>query len=126
MTASSMSQGEEGPLDERIIRDLMEGDEDFLATLTALFEKSGPESVAEMERALKASDADKLAIVAHTLKGSCGNMGSTTLRELCARLEEEGLAGNLAEATRLFASVGKELNRFIAALKAYPLPKQSP
>jgi len=113
----------ESPLNDKIVQSLVEDDAGFLAVLTGLFEKSGPESVVEMEQALQASDAEKLATAAHTLKGSCGNLGATTLRELCARLEEAGLAGNMAEAARLFASVGKELNHFIAALKAYHPPK---
>ena len=72
-----------------------------------------------MREALTAKNAPQLAMAAHTLKGSCGSLGATTLRELCAVLEKNARDGQLEGADELIASSDTELHRLSEALLAY-------
>jgi len=58
-----------------------------------------------LREAAEAGDAHSVERIAHTLKGSCGNMGAVEMEDLCKQLEEivrsEDLTGALARVSRL-------------------------
>jgi len=111
------------PLDADVLRNLMEESEIELSELIELFATSAPTSIADMRRALEKSSAADLSMAAHTLKGSCSNLGAIPLRELCAQIEQAGLSGNFDGAVDLIGSAEKELRRLIEALESYRKPK---
>jgi two-component system sensor histidine kinase/response regulator len=51
-----------------------------------------------LREATEGGDAPSVERVAHTLEGSCGNMGATRMAAICAELEEAGRSGDLAPA----------------------------
>jgi len=72
----------------------------------------------ELEKALQGSDMDALRRNAHSLKGSCGNLGATSLQEACAKLENcarHGEQGNLPE---LITNVSSQLQLVREAISA--------
>ena len=56
--------------------------------------------------------------VAHTLKGSCGNMSAWRMAEICAELQETGVSGDLARAPDLLEQLEAEFGRVRQALEA--------
>ena len=65
------------------------------------------------------SDREELALVvgrglagaAHSLKGSCSNLGASGLRDLCQQIENHGRSGSLDEVFKLLESVDLEFGR---------------
>ncbi len=111
------------PLNADFLTKLKEEDKDELAQLIELFAESAPPIVSEMQRALENSSAADLAMAAHTLKGSSSNFGPSPLRDICAQIEQIGLAGNIDAAASLIFSAEKELYRLLEALKPYGKPE---
>ncbi|MFJ2484159.1 Hpt domain-containing protein [Pseudomonas sp. NPDC087598] len=54
------------------------------------------------------ADAEVLSNVAHSLKGSAGNMGATRLAELCQKLESDAKDKGPAQIAKLVAEIGSE------------------
>jgi PAS domain S-box-containing protein len=98
--------------------------EEQLTQLIELFFESAPATLSEMQRALENASAQDLALAAHTLKGSCSNFGASPLRDLCAQIEQMGLAGHIDGAASLIFSAEKELYRLIETLKPFGKPEQ--
>ncbi|TXT40156.1 MAG: PAS domain-containing protein [Comamonadaceae bacterium] len=70
-------------------------------------------------------DRDEARRMAHTLKGSSGNLGATSVQRLAAELETTLKAGGDADAIeRLTAAVESELQRLIAAIHT-ALPQEA-
>jgi PAS domain S-box-containing protein len=107
------------PFSEKVLRGIVDDDPKELAKLVDLFTASAPGNIASMREALAALNAPLLARAAHTLKGSCGSLGATTLREICLRLEQNAREGQLEGAEELIASAEEELHRFTEALTDY-------
>jgi CheY-like chemotaxis protein/nitrogen-specific signal transduction histidine kinase/HPt (histidine-containing phosphotransfer) domain-containing protein len=104
------------PLNDDVLRRLSE--DSVLTELIDIFVESAPERLAEMRRAVNASDAPGLLISAHMLKGSCSTFGASPLGEVCARIEQAS-GGNMEAAAELIVLAGKELNRLTGALEPY-------
>ena len=66
--------------------------------LVAKFRKQAPAEVEKLEQSISAGDAEETMRVAHGLKGAAGYVAAESIRELAARLEEMGRAGNLGDA----------------------------
>jgi HPt (histidine-containing phosphotransfer) domain-containing protein len=56
--------------------------------------------------------------VAHTLTGSCGNLGATVLAELCAALVEDCRSGDVGAAQAGLELVEREYARVAPAVRA--------
>jgi HPt (histidine-containing phosphotransfer) domain-containing protein len=92
--------------------------------LIDLFETSAPKSIADMKRALDHQSPRDLAFAAHTLKGSCGNLGKFPLYEACVRIELAARDNSLENMPALVADAEKKLAEMITTLKSLP-PKSS-
>jgi CheY-like chemotaxis protein/HPt (histidine-containing phosphotransfer) domain-containing protein len=97
-----------------------------LAELIELFAASAPKSIAQMHAAVEKNDAAALSFAAHTLKGSCGNLGKFPLYEICVQLEQIGRSGNLNGVGDLVVSAENELRRLIDTLRSYRRNKVTP
>jgi HPt (histidine-containing phosphotransfer) domain-containing protein len=84
-------------LDDDIIAELRSLGEDFLISLAEVFVAAIPDRLAEIRAAVQRSDTEGLSVSAHALRGSAANMGGARVASVCARLEEAGYAGQLAE-----------------------------
>jgi HPt (histidine-containing phosphotransfer) domain-containing protein len=63
-------------------------------------------------------DAAAVENLAHTLKGSSGNMGARGMSALCARLEAAGASGDLSQSFGLLERLKEEFLRVDRAFEA--------
>ena len=76
-----------------------------------------PRRVARMREALGRTDAADLAFVAHSLKGSSGQIGAMRVAALSFELEKQGKSADLAAAPALLAELERELKRVAPLLE---------
>ncbi|HJQ27712.1 MAG TPA: response regulator, partial [Rubrobacter sp.] len=109
------------PLDRGVLaalRDLQEeGEPDLLKDLMELFLADVPLQLAVLRKAFEAGDVPSVKRVAHTLKGSCGNMGAASMEALCTELEQTVRSGDLSAASGLISSLEEEFGRARLALE---------
>jgi PAS domain S-box-containing protein len=100
------------------LRELREpGRPDPLAEVADLFLQDLPLRLAKIKQHCEEKDAPMLERVAHSLKGSAGNLGARRLAGFCADLEKLAKTGNLNSAAKLVEQTGAEYQRVQAALE---------
>jgi CheY-like chemotaxis protein len=100
------------------LRELQEeGEPDILKELIELFLEDVPLHFKALREAGERDDAQSVERTAHTLKGSCGNLGAVRMVAICAELEEIGRSGDLAPAPALTFRLGAEFGRVRAVLE---------
>ncbi|MDB6150472.1 MAG: domain S-box protein [Chthoniobacter sp.] len=120
--AASNPEVERAPtIDLRVIDTFREMDPDsengLLEGLIDAFVENTPKVLSEAWTALSGQFAPKLAMAAHSLKGSCSNFGAENMREACAQLEKEAGEGNLERAPKLLAEIEQEFENVRLALE---------
>ena len=109
----------ESPMDPAIVDSLRElGGDDMLADLVELFLEDAEPRLAALGEAVKADDASAVERVAHSLKGSSGNMGAHGMSRLAAELQYIGASGDLSKAPESLRSLEAEFERVRPALAA--------
>ena len=107
-------------LDAAVIDNLREltapGEPDVLAEVLALFLEDVPRRIERLRAAWAAGDAAEIHRIAHSLKGSAGNIGAQTLFGLCSQLDDQGRAGDLADAKPLIDALVTEYARVEVAI----------
>jgi len=98
------------------LRALSPGDPEFLRELIAIYLEDTPKRLAEVEGALAKRDGQLLVRAAHTIKGSSGNFGATTLARLAQEIEACGKSANFAGAVAALPAFKAEYVRVNAAL----------
>jgi HPt (histidine-containing phosphotransfer) domain-containing protein len=98
------------------LRDL--GGPEMLSELAEMFFDDARSSIDAMTDAVERGDAQTLERVAHTLKGSSGNMGAQRMAELCGELQDAGVSGDLTHAPELLEGLEVEFGRVRPALEA--------
>lgn len=102
-------------LDPRVIERLRQltpqGESDVLKEILTLFLEEVPKKLRALQAALAAGDAPQAASVAHSLKGSSGNIGASSLMAMCRRVDDLARAGDLASVAPLVASLTSEYHR---------------
>jgi two-component system sensor histidine kinase/response regulator len=117
-TGAGVEGGTTEPLDQSVLAGLRElGDQGFLVELYELFLEDVPAQLEALREGIERCDAPSVERVAHTLKGSCGNIGATRMATICAELEEAGRSEDLACAPALAARLKAELGRVRGALE---------
>lgn len=81
------------------------------------FRRDNQETAAAIAQASAALDLDALRHLAHSLKGSAGNIGAGELREAAAALEAACAAGASSEVARLAADLAGEVRRLLEVLR---------
>jgi len=104
--------------DQRAALEQVDGDEQLLNELMALFQQEGARMLGEVRAAITQGDAGALRRAAHSLKGSAGSVGARLTVEAAQRLETIGTQGDLAEAATALTDLERELDRFRAAITA--------
>jgi PAS domain S-box-containing protein len=97
--------------DEAVLLNLLGGDREAAAEITAEFLKDAPLRASALHDALDAGDAPRARREAHTLKGASANVGAQALREAAYTAELACAADALAEAGPLAERVDAELER---------------
>ena len=101
------------------LRELQEeGEPDILGELIKLFLSGVHPQLVALREALEGGHAHSVERIAHTLKGSSGNMGARRMSALCAQLQEVGASGDLSRAAGLLERLEAEFARVRPALEA--------
>ena len=95
------------------------GDRGFAAELTRLFIDDVGEQLSALSAAIEARDAERIAGVAHRVKGSSGNVGAERLSALCASLEADGRAGVVDDMAERRSAIEEEFSRVRQSLVAF-------
>lgn len=91
------------------LRDLGGQDQpDFAAEILTMFLDDAPRHMAAIADASASGDASALERAAHTLKGAVANIGALQVQAACARLEQQGRDGHVAEAVPEIARLREE------------------
>ncbi len=80
--------------------DLLErlgGEEALIPRFISLFRNGLLKNLQELEQAITADDSEAVRVAAHTIKGSCGNIGAMQMRETASTLEAAAKAGDIGE-----------------------------
>ncbi|QIN81445.1 response regulator [Rubrobacter tropicus] len=119
--ASAGKDSEQGPLDRGVLAGLrelqVEGEPDILGELTELFLASVAPQLVALRDAVEAGDARPVERVAHTLRGSCANMGAVAMEAICGELEGMGRSNDVSAAPSLLSRLEAEYERVRAALE---------
>jgi two-component system sensor histidine kinase/response regulator len=115
--AQTVSSPEDALLDGSTLAGLRElGGAEF-ENLVRLFLTDGAAQIAALREAAGEADAQAIAELAHSLKGSSGTFGATALADICAELQAAASSGDLATALRLIDTVGAGFDRASRALQ---------
>ncbi len=106
------------PLDRGVLKGLRElGGQGFLEELKDLFLEQAPAQLGALRRAAREKDALSIVRGAHTLKGSCGEIGASRMVAICVALEGVGGSGELERVPMLVERLNAELERVREALE---------
>ena len=95
-----------------------EGETDIVAELAGIFLDDARPRLSALEEAVQNGDAPAVESLAHTLKGSSGNMGARRMSALCARMEDAGASEDLSQSFRLLERLKEEFGRVNRAFEA--------
>ena len=90
------------------------GDQNLLVDLFEVFQQDYPKQLAELRDAIGAGDAERMAQVAHSLKGAVGYFGSQTVHALAYRLETMGHQAEFEGASSVLQQLERELEQLSA------------
>jgi CheY-like chemotaxis protein len=131
-TAASASEEETGgavapedttsSLDRSVLEGLRElqeeGELDIIAELIELFSSDVPPQLVALREAVEGGNAHLVERIAHTLKGSCGNMGAIRMAKFCEQLQEVGASQDLVKVPGLLDQLEAEFHRVCSMLQA--------
>lgn len=101
-----------------ILRELgRRANHDLVGELSQLFLERSPRGLERVRQALAARDFATAEQAAHSLKGTCGNLGATRMAKLAATLEHHAAAGAPEECSRLIEEVEKEFEHVAVELR---------
>ncbi len=109
---------DEGAIDWSIAQSNTGEDAALLDNIIQLFQTESAHMLAEIHRAIDASDPSQLRRAAHLLKGSAAIFGALPVVDAALRLETMGREGNLASATEALAHLELQTSRLLAAFEA--------
>ena len=88
-----------------------DGDRTFMMEMLKEYKDHLPERRIEIQTALQAGDVNRLARLAHNLKGVSLNFSADLVADIALRLEEMGKREDLAQAPALIAKLDEEIRR---------------
>lgn len=89
-----------------VLRDV-EGDDGrpFICEFVELFETDARQRIKELKDVVAAGDTSGLRKMAHTLKGSCRNLGAAAMADHCLKLEKCGDTCTVEEAGEIVGNI---------------------
>ena len=110
-----MSDGD-NTLNLTTLNELKELLEEGLEELLDEYLDDTPKQLSQLHSAVVKNDLVAIDSIAHTLKGSSGNLGVHSVYQLCAVLEQEAKGGVVADAAASFATIEAEFEKAKVAL----------
>lgn len=93
------------------------GDPDFERELIEIFEDDVSAQLERLEAACANQALEDLALVAHRLKGACGNIGAARLQWRAQAIEQHARNGTVADATDQIAAFRREFHDTIRCFR---------
>ncbi|MBO3275774.1 Hpt domain-containing protein [Pseudomonas schmalbachii] len=103
-------------LDDAVQSALQEVMEDDYPLLLDAFVSDSEVRLREIRAGLANADREAVRLAAHSLKGSCSNMGAARLLGLCVQIEECARHGDLARVAVLFEQADAEFGTVCSLL----------
>lgn len=104
-----------GPLDPAVLAGLEEleedGEQSIVAELADMFLEDATSRIGTLRKAVEEGSAEDVQKLAHSLKGSSGNMGARRMQDICTELQEIGESGDLTNAPELLEQLEVEFDR---------------
>jgi PAS domain S-box-containing protein len=99
-------------VDATVLAELRQLDETgmVLSTLIAFFLRQTPQWLEQMQEALRRGDSEQVSEVAHSLKGSSGNLGATIMERLCADIHKMCRANDMTPVMQALSKLESEFN----------------
>ena len=91
-------------------------EEDEFLELVSLFVKTSSSDLSQLQAAIEKGDVQKVAGLAHSVKGVAVTLGLTEIFEYAKKVETNARVNNLKGATRLVRSIQEELDRMVKGL----------
>ncbi len=106
----------------------LDGDQELMRELIALFLETGPSLMDQIREALDRGDSVGLMKAAHTLKGAVTTFRARAVWEVLYRLEQVASAKNLSEAEKVSREVTQGMEQLILELRSgnFALANHSP
>lgn len=104
-------------LDEAALAELQDVMEDEFGVLIETYLKDSRERIESLKAAIRSGDADALTKTAHSFKGSCINIGTPRLGELCRKAEEAGRSARIQDAADLMPAIEAEFQTVAERLR---------
>ena len=95
-------------VDEVALSELKKIMGDEFSTLVETFETDSVVRIEAITQAVTSAEPEEIRRAAHSFKGSAGNMGATTLTELCRTMEERGHQGTAEGCVELLEQIVEE------------------
>lgn len=111
--------GNNNSLDLTVLDELREILEDGLDELIAEYLHEAPSELLQLRDAVERDDILNIVSIAHSLKGSSGNLGISGLYNLCATLEQEAKSGSHVDFQASLAEIKSEFARARADIAHY-------
>jgi len=93
------------------------GEPDVLAEVLNLFLVEVPPRMDRLRNAWAAGNIEELRRIAHSLRGSAGNVGARRLYEVCRQLDDKGQSGDLAGSAPFVDALGVEFGKVEAEIR---------
>lgn len=97
----------------------VEGDEDLLRELLALFQEDLPGSREALQTAIKGGDLGEIERAAHRLKGMLANLSARSAASFAAEIESAARAGNAEKIPGLVQLFDPQIIALSAALDSF-------
>ncbi len=109
-------------IDQKVIEELRAlqtgGSPTFLAELIDIFLKEQVQHLERLRKAYEDRDVARVERVAHTMKGSCGNLGAKELSRVCAELQDVASEGDWARMAEFVARIERDAAAVESELQA--------
>ena len=103
--------------DAMLAPERVDGDKDLLLEIAGLYLEDVPRVLPELRRATADFDVKAIEHLAHSIKGSVGNVGGLAAHEAALRLEERVKAGGEEEIAGSVDRLIHEIDQLTAALE---------
>ncbi|GAA6134826.1 hypothetical protein NBRC116188_16160 [Oceaniserpentilla sp. 4NH20-0058] len=98
-------------LDMAQIQELKDIMEDAFDDLVITYLHDCEQKLSSLDLAIKDSESNKIAELAHSIKGASSNICATDLAELCKKVEDSGRADELAKVPEYYHQILEEFQQ---------------
>ena len=117
--ATHPSEQDADAIDYQGALDRLGGDSDLFRRIIDLFDEDAPGLLQAIREAAAAADPSQLRRAAHSLRGLAANFGAQDAMRSASRLEQMGIAGQVADAGQAITELQREIERLDKALTPY-------